>query len=275
MRPWRCTHTFGNHKGISAQPLLLKKLINKDVIHGYSLPIPLSSVKSIPGSTMAPMNIMAQNTINKNGQIIPKDQLTHDQSWQGSSGKSVNSRRKKELLQACRFGFCIHRIVNWAVAARGLYPDKRILITKFDYKLAYHRGHLHWLMALQTCTQLPNNDLAIITLRLTFGGVPCPYQWGVMSETICDLANELIKSNKWNPLILHALVQHQILPQEYLPDNVPFSKAHKLIVNVPFDPRGNIDCYIDDTPGLTVNIPGTKNASCLEAAIPLAIEVTA
>jgi hypothetical protein len=124
--------TFGNHKGTSAQPVLLKKLINKDVIHGYSPPILLSSVKSIPGLIMAPMNIMTQNIINETGQIIPKDQLTHDQSWQGSSGTSVNSRTKKELLQACRFGFCIRRIVNWAITARNLYPDKRILATKIE-----------------------------------------------------------------------------------------------------------------------------------------------
>jgi hypothetical protein len=49
----------------------------------------------------------------------------------------------------------------------------------------------------------------------------------------------------------------------------------KLIVNVPVDPCSCIDCNIDDTPGLTVNIPGTKNASRLEEATPLAIEVAA
>ncbi len=47
----------------------------------------------------------------------------------------------------------------------------------------------------------------IITLRLTFGGAPCPYEWGVISETICDLANELIKCDDWDPLTLHASVQ--------------------------------------------------------------------
>jgi hypothetical protein len=47
---------------------------------------------------MAPMNIMAQNTINELGRIVPKDRLTHDQSWKWSSGTSVNSRIKKELL---------------------------------------------------------------------------------------------------------------------------------------------------------------------------------
>jgi hypothetical protein len=108
---------FGNHKGASAKLELLRHLISKDVKYGYSLPIPLSCIKSIPGFLMAPMNIMAQNRINKIGQIIPKDQLTHDQSWKWSSGTSINSRIRKELLQASRFGFCIRRIVNWAVAA--------------------------------------------------------------------------------------------------------------------------------------------------------------
>jgi hypothetical protein len=142
--------------------------------------------------------------------------------------------------------------------------------------MAYFREHLHWSTVLQTCIQLPNNDLALITLHLTFVGRPCPYKWRVMSETICNLANELIKNNKLNLLTLHALVQeHQIPPQEYLSDNIPFGKACKLIVKVPVDPHSNIDYYIDDTPGLTGNIPGTKNASRLDAAIPLAIEVVA
>ena len=64
---------FGNHKGASQKPELLKKLVGKDVKYGYSLPIPLSSVRLIPGLCMAPMNIMAQNTINKFDRIIPKD----------------------------------------------------------------------------------------------------------------------------------------------------------------------------------------------------------
>jgi hypothetical protein len=48
--------TFGNHKGASAKPDILRNLISKDVKYGYSLLIPLSSVKSIPGLVMAPMN---------------------------------------------------------------------------------------------------------------------------------------------------------------------------------------------------------------------------
>jgi hypothetical protein len=57
--------TFGNHKGTSQKLVILKKLIKKDVKYGYSLPVPLSSVQSIPGLVMAPMNIMEQNTIDE------------------------------------------------------------------------------------------------------------------------------------------------------------------------------------------------------------------
>ncbi len=214
--------TFGNHKGTSQKPELLKKLIGKDVKYGYSLPIPLASVRLIPGLCMALMNIMAQNTINKLGRIVPKDCLTHDQSWKWSLGTSVNSRVQKELLQACRYGFCIRRLINWALAARRQYPGQKIFATKIDYKSAYRRGILHFATALQTATQLPDNDLAIITLRLTFSGAPCPFEWGIMSESICNLANELLKCDKWNPRTLHATVQADIPTREYLGDYVPF-----------------------------------------------------
>ena len=90
------TLIFGNHKGVSSKPDLLKKLISKDVKYGYSLPIPLESVTQIKGIEMAPMNIMAQNTINEFVRVVPKDRLTHDQSWKwGGSGTSANSRVRK------------------------------------------------------------------------------------------------------------------------------------------------------------------------------------
>jgi hypothetical protein len=57
--------TFGNHKGTLQKPVILKKLIAKDIEYRYSLPLPLSSIQSIPGLVMAPMNIMAQNTIDE------------------------------------------------------------------------------------------------------------------------------------------------------------------------------------------------------------------
>jgi hypothetical protein len=41
------------------------------------------------------MNTMAQNTIEELGRIVPKDRLTHYQSWEWRSGTLVNSRVQK------------------------------------------------------------------------------------------------------------------------------------------------------------------------------------
>jgi hypothetical protein len=53
----------------------------------------------------------------------------------------------------------------------------------------------------------------------------------------------------------------KIPPKQYLPDNVPFGKAQKLIVDFPINPCGSIDCYNNITLRLIIDIPGTDNAS--------------
>ena len=207
--------TFGNHKGALSKPDILKKLVSKDVKYSYSVPIPLTSVKKIQGLEMAPMNIMEQNTIDELGRVVPKDRLTHDQSWEWGSGKSVNGHIQRELLQECRYGFCIRRIINWAVAARRKYPGQQILASKIDYKSAYCWVTLNFATALKTATQLSDEEIAIITLRLTFGGAPCPFIWSTILEMICDLANELLTCDDWNTVDLHASVQQDVPPRQF------------------------------------------------------------
>jgi len=108
--------SMGNHKGAGKHPFLLRKIIEKDVVHGYGLPIPLSKIRKLLGAVIAPMNIASQNTINEHGRIVEKDRLTHDQSWQWSSGRSVNNRVNLEEFLPCMFGKALLRMVNWAVA---------------------------------------------------------------------------------------------------------------------------------------------------------------
>ncbi len=97
--------------------------------------------------------------------------------------------------------------------------------------------------------------MAVVTFWNTFGRAPCPYEWGIKSETIFDLANELIVSKEWNPLTLHATVQPLIPPKKFLANNLPLGQARKLIIDVPMDPREKIDIYIDDTTGLGWTTP--------------------
>ena len=109
---------FSNHKGAESNPKILKDLVKKDVTHGYGLVLPLEKLKRIPGVLLAPMNVTKQNTIDEYGRIVEKDRLTHDQSYKWGSETSVNRRINKDLLLPCKFGACLKRLMNWAVAAR-------------------------------------------------------------------------------------------------------------------------------------------------------------
>jgi hypothetical protein len=132
----------GNHKGAKKKPDLLLKLVEKDVVHGYGLPLPLPKLSRIPSVDLAPMNIQAQNTINEFGQIIEKDRHTHDQSFDFSPDSSVNSQIIWDDLPPVRYGQYMRRIINRAVATRLKYPNKKILASKVDYKSAYTGGSI-------------------------------------------------------------------------------------------------------------------------------------
>jgi hypothetical protein len=268
------TLTFGNHKGALTKPDLLQKLVNEDIKYRYSFAIPLSGVTLVSGVCMALMK-MSQNIINKKGQVVPNNRLTHDQSWRWSSSTSVNSWVQKDLLLTCHYGYCICCLDNWAVAARRKHPNQWILAQKIDYKSAYQNESLPTSTALQTVTQILGDNIALITLHLTFGGAPGPFEWGVVSETVCDLANKLLKCNNWDPLTSHVSVQQEIPAHQYLDNNALFTEGRELIIDVTINHQEYADIYIDDMMGLTTDLSGTQNADILEAAIPLAIEVAA
>ena len=264
---------FGNHKGASTQPDLLLKLVSGDVTHGYALPLPLDKITRIPGICMAPLNIQPQWTINERGEIVAKDRLTHDQSFVWTkSGTSVNSRIDTDLLQQCKFGKCLVRLINWTVAARRKYPNRRILAKKDDIKSAYRRMHLSWDTAIKTVTQIPQLLLALMMLRLSFGGAPGPFEFSVASELLCDLIIAIMHNKDWNPYELHGKNQHLVPPPELLDDSIPFAKGLELIVDIPIDPIGTTDVYIDDLVSLTVDVKGTDNLVRCDRAPLLGID---
>ena len=138
----------GNHGGASKNPELLRKLVEKDVTYGYSLPVPLQKVSKMPGAILAPMNIQTQNTIDEHGKIIEKDRLTHDQSFEWKHGGSVNMRVIKERLLPCMFGKCLSRLINWVIAARRKFPGVPIVSSKNRLQVGVQEvssklGHSH------------------------------------------------------------------------------------------------------------------------------------
>ena len=192
---------FGNHKGATTKPELLLKLVSMDT---PSLS-PLEKNKRLPGICMAPLNIQPQWTINGQGEIVEKDRLTHDQSFEWEkSGSSVNSRTDTSQLQQCKFGKCLLRLINWAVAACIKYPNLRIMVKKDDFKSAYRHLHLHSETATKVVTQLPELGLAPMSLRLTFGGAPSPYKWTAIKH-----------NDNWDPLTLYGINQHLVPPPKF------------------------------------------------------------
>jgi hypothetical protein len=270
---------FGNHKGAQSNPETVLQLVTKDVKHGYAVAFPLLKAHLIPGVLIAPMNIMHQNTIDETGRIVEKERLTHDQSYMFGSGTSVNSRVRDDELMPCLYGACLRRLLNWACAARAKYPGIRIFATKVDFKSAYRRCHVNAATALQSCTQLLVNgeeELLLMSLRLTFGGKACPSEWSVLAEPQGDLSNALLHDDNWDPAALASPSQHRVpAPNRDAEMHRPFGVGRELIVDIPINHRGIYDLYLDDVIGLTLDMPGTNNLERSAGAHLLAIAATA
>ena len=106
---------------------------------------------------------------------------------------------------------------------------------------------------------MPNEGLAIIALRLMFGGAPGQYKWGFISESICDLVVRILHDDDCDTATLCVPKPDLVPTTELLDDSIPFGEETKLIVDVPGKPRDVTDVYIDDTMGLTVRGSSPKN----------------
>ena len=208
----------GNHKSVGKNLDLVRELINDDVTHGYALPLPIDTALVLPNSSIAPIGVVEQETLNETGERIPKFRMTHDQSFPGPSGTSVNKRVITEELPPCLFGFCLQRILHYIVDTRRRLPTVRILIGKYDIKSAYRRAHLSAETAVESLMIFEN--ILYLALRMTFGGSPCPSQWSCISETMCDLANDLIQCDKWKHRELFSINQARIPSPRRLPDEI-------------------------------------------------------
>ena len=110
---------------------------------------------------------------------------------------------------------------------------------------------------------------------MTFGGAPGFYEWGVISESICDLEIAILQDENWNPKSLRAPGSELVPKKRILDDDVPFGVGRELIVDVTVEPKGIADVYIDDKIALGVDLHKSDNSLRLENAILLAIHTAA
>ncbi len=110
--------------------------------------------------------------------------------------------------------------------------------------------------------------------RVTFGGAPCPAELGVMSEAICNLAGILLRNHSWDPGKVAPPDLQDVPPPTLCCPPVPFAQAKDLIIDVPVDPSGFVDMYIDNMITLCIDTPRSDNVTRLPAAVLMAIHAT-
>jgi hypothetical protein len=168
----------GNHKSAEDEQEKVKELINKEVTHGFAIPIPLNLVPKIPGAMVQSLGLVAQWTINEKGERVAKYRLTQDLSYAATEKRlAVNKRIDMDAYVEMIYGWCLSRIIHSIVSLRLQYPRSRILAAKYDYSDAYKRIAHHPSAAVQTIgtVNISNEErIAIINLRLSFGGSPNP-----------------------------------------------------------------------------------------------------
>ena len=99
------------------------------------------------------------------------------------------------------FGHTFLRVIHHIVYLRRKYPNKIIWLRKEDFKSAYRRLHLNAKTAMKSAVRvkLKGTYYILVSLRLPFGGAPCPSDFCLVSDVITDTINDLLASKTWNP----------------------------------------------------------------------------
>jgi hypothetical protein len=265
----------GNHKSATGDGDHVTALLEKDVTHGFSVPIPIDIIRLIPGAAVQPLGMVVQQTLDENGKPKVKRRLTQDLSFSSNPHpappRSINKRVDMDMYPEMVFGWCLPRILHFVASLRWHQPLRKILIAKYDYSDAYRRIAHSASAAPQTIAV--HEGMGYLALRLTFGGSPNPPTWCMVSEMVTDLANEISQCEDWDPTTLYNPVQPVAPKPIYLADSdAPCLPALEMAVRVPPISWGKVDGFIDDLIHVFWDTP--SNLERLPHAVPLAMFVT-
>ena len=192
---------YGNHASARLRPDALVKVCKKDTRFGYAFPITFDCARLLDQGRAGPLGVAQHPGIDEHGNIIVKDRLAHDQSFSLGFAPSLNDLVDESSLIDLVFGWCIDRIIHQIVALRIKYPDKRILVCKFDCGSAYRRINVDGILTSNTITTDASGEFANLLTRLSFGGRPHPAMFSAFSEAASDLCNDIADLDEWNPEI--------------------------------------------------------------------------
>ena len=259
----------GNHKSAQENSSEVRRLLAKDVTHGFSLPVNVATVQKLDHAMVQPCGLAQQFTLTETGARVPKLRLTQDLSFAITANDvSVNNRIDMDEYPEMIYGWCLNRLIHFVTALQLKFPSERILTAKYDFSDAYRRVAHSASAAVQSIIVL--DEVAYIALRLSFGGSPNPPSWCCFSEMVTDLSNELPRCKNWDPTILHSPIQPTVPPPVYkTDDDEPIGQARALSVHIPTSDLGRADCFIDDI--IKVMLDRPDNILRHATATPLAV----
>jgi hypothetical protein len=261
----------GNHKSATENRPQMLQLLRKEVLHGFSIPIPRGIVPKIKNVMVQPLGMVVQTTITPSGERVPKLRYTQDLSFSATlDDASVNSRIDISKYAEMVYGYCLSRILHWIVSLRRDFPSTRILIAKYDYSDAYRRMAHSATAAAQSVAVF--EDIAYIATRLTFGGSPNPAAFCTLSEMIADFANELARSPHFDPsdFTLPETASLDPLPNE--DTTTPFAAAAPMTVFIPTNAKALVDAFIDDL--VAIFLESERNNRVMQHVVPVGIHCT-
>ena len=118
------------------------------------------------------------------------------------------------------FSFVFLRLVHYIIALRKEYPKTRINIDGYWY--------------------------IIISLRMPFGGAPCPSEFALAADLIADTINDLLDDKNWKHEEVYSDMIHEIPEPIPLTDDIPYTEARNVTANVPVGRNGKTDVYVDN-----------------------------
>jgi hypothetical protein len=261
----------GNHKSVQEDSDEVAKLLKKDVLHGFSLPVSPAIIPDLADAMVQPAGVVKQFSLQEDGSRTLKRRLTQDLSFHLTSpGASVNHRIDMEAYTEMIYGWCLSRVIHFIVALRLAYPLLRIFIMKYDYSDAYRRVAHSPSAAAQSIIIFA--DVAYIALRLTFGGSPNPPTWCAFSEMVTDLSNEIPLCKEWDHNKLRSPSQPDTPRPVLLPTAIKIAQAMPMAVSVPTTVTARTDSFIDDLIRVFLDTPLNRERE--PHTVPLAIHVT-
>jgi hypothetical protein len=114
-------------------------------------------------------------------------------------------------------------------------------------------------------------NMGLTSLRLTFGGSPCPNEFCIASELCSDLANDILHCQEWDPKVISSPHADKLQDPILLDQQIPFVQAKDLDVDIPNDNWGRVDNFIDDGIVIVPDLKDNRNRAI--QAMLLAIHI--